>query len=99
MHDFNPSQIFDEKGRLKRWVKDPIEYQPMIKSCCREKRHPTDLQHDLAYVDKLELFNSRLYDDIDFRTRAMKNWQKLRILIVLFQICGKNTIDDGKKKV
>ena len=74
MHDFNPSQLFDEKGRLKRWVKDPIEYQPMIKPCCGDKRHPTNLQHDLVYVDKLELFNSRLYDDIDFRTRAMKNW-------------------------
>lgn len=28
----------------------------------------------------------------------MKNWQKLRILIVLFQICGNKTLDDGEKK-
>ena len=68
----------------------------MIKPCCGDKRHPTELQHDLVYVDKLELFNDRLYDDIDYRTRAMKNWQKLRILIVLFQICGKNSLDNGK---
>lgn len=70
----------------------------MIKPCCGDRRHPTNLQHDLVYVDKLELFNDRLYDDIDFRTRAMKNWQKLRILIVLFQICGKNSLDSTKKK-
>ena len=28
----------------------------------------------------------------------MKNWQKLRILIVLFQICGNKTLEKGKKK-
>ena len=27
----------------------------------------------------------------------MKNWQKLRILIVLFQVCGNKSLDDGKK--
>ena len=28
----------------------------------------------------------------------MKNWQKLRILIVLFQICGNKSLDNGKIK-
>ena len=29
----------------------------------------------------------------------MKNWRKLRILIVLYQICGKRPLDSEKKKM
>ena len=95
LHDHDPALLFDEHGRLLRWVKDPPEYKPMVYSCC-EKRHPTALQHDLVFVDKLEAFQNRLHDDLEVRTRAMKNWKKLRILIVLFKICGNKTVSSGK---
>ena len=55
LHDHNPALQFDEHGRLLRWVKDPYEFKPMVNNCCR-KRHPTRLQSDLVFVEKLESF-------------------------------------------
>ena len=82
--EYNPAKVYDEKGRLIRWNRAPKEYLPMIKPCCGNKKHPSELQHDLVYVDKLEQFHGRLFEDLELRERAMKNWRKLRILIVLY---------------
>ena len=62
-HDYDPSLMFDERGRLFRWVKAPFEHKPMITECC-EKKHPTKLQHDHVFVEKLEIFDTKLFDDI-----------------------------------
>lgn len=97
LHDRNPALLFDNGGRHQRWIKRKTNYKPMVTQCC-EKKHPTKKQHDLVYVDKLEQFSSQLYDDIERRSNAMKNWQKLRILIVLFQICGNKAVDKKSKK-
>ena len=72
-----------------------MEFKPLVNTCC-SKRHPTMLQHDLVFVDKLEAFSNRLHDDLETRARAMKNWKKLRILIVLFKICGNKTMTSNK---
>ena len=62
-NDHDPSLMFDQQGRLLRWVKTPFEQKPMITECC-EKKHPTQLQHDHVYVEKLEIWDSRLFEDL-----------------------------------
>ena len=98
IHDFNPAMRQGNDQRFQRWVKRKTWHAPMVTDCCGEKKHPTKKQHDLVYVDKLEQFSSQLFDDIERRKNAIKNWQKLRILIVLFQICGNKAVGKGKKK-
>ena len=62
--EYNPAKEYDENGRLIRWNRAPVKYLPMIKPCCGDKVHPTQLQHDLVYVDKLEQFHGRLFEDL-----------------------------------
>ena len=43
---------------------------------------------DLRFVRKMDAYNSRLYDSLEERKRAVKNWQRLRILLVLLSLTG-----------
>ena len=51
------------------------------------------MQHELRFVKKLEAYQSQLYVDLDLRSRALKNWKKLRLLILLMQVCGGRTAE------
>ena len=55
----------------------------------------------MLFVKKLEQYESRLHDDLEVRSRAINNWKKLRILLILLSICGGklNDDDDGNGKV
>ena len=48
----------------------------------------TKNERDLLFSQKLEVYEEQLYDDLEVRARAISNWKKLRILIVLFQLTG-----------
>lgn len=50
---------------------------------------------DLLFIKKLEAFENRLPDDLALRERAIKNWKKLRLLVVLLMVCGKNADKSG----
>lgn len=39
-------------------------------------------------MDKFEAFETQLYSDLEVRRRAISNWKKLRLLLVLFQMTG-----------
>ena len=45
---------------------------------------------DLEFVRSLDRLECRLQDDLEVRRRAINNWKKLRLLIVLLIICGKS---------
>ena len=45
---------------------------------------------DLIFVKNLDMYEHRLHDTLEVRTRAIRNWKKLRLLIVLLIICGKS---------
>lgn len=51
-----------------------------------------DLQHDhdIKFVSNLDQFEKKLHMNLENRKNAVKNWKKLRLLIVLLIICGKS---------
>ena len=90
--EHNPSVEFDARGRLRRWVKEAqILEEERQRLCCGSSID--EKQHELRFVKKLEAYQSQLYVDLDVRTRALKNWKKLRLLILLMQVCGGRTAE------
>ena len=51
-----------------------------------------DLQHDhdIKFVSNLDQFEKKLHNNLKDREKAVKNWKRLRLLIVLLIICGKS---------
>ena len=43
----------------------------------------------------MERFQDQLYDELEIRQRAIANWKRLRIIIVLMQVCGGNLTNDN----
>ena len=56
-------------------------------------------EKDFVVLEALDRFNQQLYDDLETRRRALKNWNKLRIIFVVFKLfTGKVMINDLKSK-
>jgi hypothetical protein len=41
---------------------------------------------------KVENFHNILYDNLEVSRRAIANWKKIRVLIVLLKLCGNKSI-------
>ena len=78
----NPSLMFSARGRLMRWLKDPEQIPDKTPGCCGVY-DMTDHEHDLLFVHKLEQYENKLHEDLDARTRAINNWKKLRLLLII----------------
>jgi hypothetical protein len=50
------------------------------------------VDHDHKVVQKLERFNNLMYIRLDLRKRALKNWGRLRVLLAIQKITGKNVL-------
>ena len=73
--EHDPAVEFDARGRLRRWVKEAQKLdEDRSRACCGS----ADEQHELRFVEKLEAYQNRLYADLEVRSRALKNWKKLR---------------------
>jgi len=91
MIEHNPAKIFDEQGRLLRWKLNPYEVVEVAPSCCGKSRM-TQLDQDLLFNKKLENFHNQLYDHLEVSKRAIANWKKIRVLLVLLKLCGNKSI-------
>lgn len=40
------------------------------------------------FTQEMQQFNERFYKNLDATQNALRNWRKLKILIVLLRICG-----------
>ena len=45
------------------------------------------------------MYEAQLFDDLEVRRRALSNWKKMRLLIVLFQLTGMRHSDSERNKV
>ena len=91
----NQSELHDSSGRLHRWVFVPTDFQEKGRSCCGKENTAKDLlAENIEFVRLVNRYNSQLFTDIETRRKAMQNWKKLRILLVLLKICG-GKFDDG----
>ena len=60
-----------------------------VKLCCRgidEKQYKKAT--DQVYLDKMQQLHTHFYDNLEVSKRAIANWKKLRILLVLLKVCG-----------
>ena len=76
MNEHNPAMIFDEEGRLHRWVKSPARrYKPFNEttSCCNcTKLTPKARQEDdLHFIAQMDRFQGQLYEELEVRQRAI----------------------------
>ena len=56
--------------------------------------HYRDL-HDHMFVKKLEFFNEGLYHKLEVRRKAIANWRRLKVVLVVLKICG-NRMDHSQ---
>ena len=88
----NPAMIFSKEGQLYRWVKTPTKAEERFDGCCGSQSN-TKIEKDHIFIDKFEAFESRLHDNLEVRRRAISNWKKLRILILMLGLCGGRLAD------
>ena len=54
-------------------------------------------EKDFVVLEALDRFNQQLYDDLETRRRALRNWNKLRIILVVFKLfTGKILMNEMK---
>ena len=93
--EHDPALMFSAEGRLQRWMNEPTKVKEKKPVCCGAKNTPHE--KDLLFVKKLEKYESRLHDDLEVRRRAINNWKKLRILLILLSICGGKLNDEDEE--
>lgn len=91
--DHDPAMMFDEQGRLFRWVRERDEKERVPRGCCQKAVLPSKHELDLIFVKQLDELECRLFDTLEVRTRAIRNWKKMRLLIVLLTMCGGRSVD------
>ena len=82
--DDHTDDWIDGKGKNIRWhrIFDPEEVKYGKYCCTKGERKFTDLQAQQA----LEVYNEDLYERLESRSRAIKNWQRLKIVIVILKM-------------
>lgn len=53
---------------------------------------------NVQFIQTMNEYTSRLYGNLEASQRAMKNWRKLKILIVLLRVCG-NRVQNNQQDV
>ena len=91
-HD--PALQFDDDGRLLRWDRKHNRIREVEKSCCNKGMTKHD--QDLVFIKKLDAYQNQLYDNLEVRKRAVSNWRRIRVLLVLMKISGGKTLQKKK---
>ena len=86
--EHNPSMIFDEQGRLKRWEFIDNGIKAENTKYCGKRNKLENHEYDALFIEKLNNFQSKLHNELEVRRRAIANWKRLRIIIVMLQFCG-----------
>lgn len=91
-----------EDGRTLRWRKKTQKDKLLSTdsegdkntACCAPKKKNAN---DEVYGDKLiEVNNEKLFNKIETRARAIGNWKRLKILIVILRMCNGNFTEEIK---
>ena len=61
---------------------------------------PVVHDQDLIFVSDLEIYEKRLFDNLEMRQRAIKNWKRLRVVLVMLRLAGgKATSIENEHKI
>ena len=86
----NTAIIEDDQGRRLRWEFSKEAPPIAEKNCFGCEQQMAKHDYDKLFLVQTQYFTKRLYQNIEVREKAIANWKKLRILLVLFRICGGN---------
>ena len=45
-------------------------------------------EQDLIFVNDLEIYERRLFENLEVRQRAIRNWKRLRVVLVMLRLAG-----------
>ena len=91
--------IHDEKNRMILWI--PEAKKPdkaSVKLCFKAKTHEEDeakyleklkIYEDNKCVRKLDALDEALFRNLAVKERAIRNWKRIRLPLVLLLHCGK----------
>ena len=65
--DHNPAIIFDERGRLLRWVREPSNGEKTVSTCCSKELEYDDHNYDLYFNKQFKSFRNELIDNCEVR--------------------------------
>ena len=82
--------VFDSHGRRYRWVKDVK--LPRQESVGTWGKTPTAWQQDIDFVQGLEKWLDSLNRKLEVQKRAISNWKKLKLVLVMMKVCGGKTV-------
>ena len=82
----NLAHEYDEIGRYKRWRNETSNVPFKSNGCCSKQY---DLhEKDLIFINELDSFETNLFDNLEVRKRAIGNWKRLRVLLVMMKLSG-----------
>lgn len=73
----------------------PMTHDDEETKCCQQD--PGYIVDDLAFVKNLEIFESQLYYNLQMRKRAINNWKKLKVLLIMLKLSGGRTNSQDKQ--
>ena len=60
-----------------------------MEKCCKESTYiPKIKNFGPKTVMQLEKYNNNLFEDLAREKKAIKNWQRIKILIAILKLCG-----------
>ena len=90
----NTDDFMHEDGRTIRWRRIYEESEPEYKRECYGWRKGERIHTDIESEKFLENMNEDLYERLEARRRAISNWKRLKIVIVILKMCN-GRIDEG----
>ena len=76
----------DENGRTIRWRRTFEPQEPSYtRDCCKKGERILSEIETEAYFTQLE---EELYERLESRRRAISNWKRLKIVIVILKMCN-----------
>ena len=67
-----------------------------IKDCCLPDSLKTEKDH--IVLRAINQFNEELYEDLEMRRRAIKNWNKLKIILTVFKVFAGKVLENTIKR-
>ena len=89
----NPAQVQDEQGRIERWEREMVNLDyDREKNCCGNEKPPPEniknKQDDRKALEEAIEMRQSLYNNLLLRRKALANWNRLKIMLVLLRMNG-----------
>ena len=92
--DNEPLEQYDEQDRQIIWKRKRLRMSLIKpKKCCSVPTEKENRTSDKNFILKLTDYNTKLFDNCETKSRSIKNWQRLRLMLMLHSFTGGRKID------